>query len=57
MLILIVNGEKDPGDENDGSPFWHTHKGWKEDIAALGGFTQHLLQNLESLLGLKRMEC
>ena len=32
----IVNGEKDPGDENDGSPFWHTHKGWKEDIAALG---------------------
>ena len=32
----IVNREKDPGDENDGSPFWHTYKGWKEDIAALG---------------------
>ena len=32
----IVNGEKNPGDENDGSPFWHTYKGWKEDIAALG---------------------
>ena len=32
----IVNGEKDPGDENDGSPFWHTSNGWKEDIANLG---------------------
>ena len=33
----IVNGEKDLGDEHDGSPFWHTAKGWKEDISALGG--------------------
>ena len=32
----IVNGEKDLGDAHDGSPFWHTAKGWKEDIAALG---------------------
>ncbi len=32
----IVNGEKDLGDTHDGSPFWHTAKGWKEDIAALG---------------------
>ncbi len=32
----IVNGEKDLGDEHDGSPFWHTAKGWKEDISALG---------------------
>ena len=33
----IVNGEKDLGDEQDGSPFWHTAKGWEEDISALGG--------------------
>ena len=32
----IVNGEKDPGDENDGSPFWNTSNGWKEDIATRG---------------------
>ena len=39
----IVNGEKDLGDEHDGSPFWHTAKGWEEDILALGGLPNTFL--------------
>ena len=32
----VINGEKVLGDDYDGSPFWHTAEGWKEDMAALG---------------------
>ena len=34
-----VNGEKDLGGAQDGSPFWQTSNGWKENIAALGDLT------------------
>lgn len=31
----IVNGDVDPGGESDGTPYWHTASGWKDDMAAL----------------------